>query len=323
MGLCGNDPPDPAKGYAAGINADLNTLPMRRLIEAASLLGDRISVDMPGGRRGAMTEFDFTGLGEADFQRQYADQLTREMLQLQRDLGPQFVAQRLRELEASDPAGASIRRQLWDSISQSSETLTNRPGAEQLQALIMGELEKGGQLDPETEERIGQGVRGGQVARGNFLGNAAVAEEAGTIASASEAQKSQRQQQALAFLTGGMAPEDANYREQQQDLSNLGAFLSGETPTAQFGQLSGAQNGVVPWTSSGPLQGVNANAGWQGVNNQAQLWGAQQQHQQNQVNPWIAGLSGAMQGGSAWASLGGNVRGTTVNGAFANVRSNY
>ena len=35
MGCLGDDPPDPAKGYVGGINADLESLPARRIIEAA------------------------------------------------------------------------------------------------------------------------------------------------------------------------------------------------------------------------------------------------------------------------------------------------
>lgn len=316
----GNSAPDPARGYVAGINADLESLPARRLIEALAILGERGTVNMPG--RGDQV-FDFTGLGEADYQRIYGDRMAQELLQIQRDFGPQYVEQRLRELEASDPQGAAMRRQLWASIKTSSDTLTDRPQAEALQRLVLEDLERAGELNPETEERISQRVLGGQVARGNFLGNAAATEEASALTQASEQQLAQRQQQALAFLTGGLSPEDAAYREQQQDLANIGAFMAGETPTAQFSQLSGAANGAAPFTTSGPLPGVNPNAGWLGVQNQQNQWSLTNQLQQNQVNPWLAGFSGAANGfnvGMNWNLGGGRV---TTDQAVQNIRAAY
>jgi hypothetical protein len=233
------------------------------------------------------------------------------MLDLQRQYGPQFVAQRLRELEASDPAGAAMRRQLWNTIQTSASTTTERPGAEQLQAMILERMDRAGKLDPALEHDVSQQVLGAQTARGNWLGNAAGAQEGKVLASVSEAQRTQAQKEAMAFLTAGLSPQDAAYREQQQDMSNLGSFMAGETPTAQFGQLTGAQNGIVPFSSGGPLPGTNPNAGWQGVQNQLGVYNANKAAENNTVNPWISGVSGAFQGASAWASLGGNFGGST------------
>lgn len=321
MGCFGEDPPDPAKGYVAGINTDLQSLPARRMIEALAMLGERGTVDIPG--RGP-TEFDFTGLGAADYQRQYSDQLVGELLQIQREYGPQYVEQRLKELEAADPQGAAMRRQLWGAIQESAGTLTDRSDAEQLQGMVLDRLNRGAELDPEVEKDISQRVLGSQVARGNYLGNAAANQEAEVLAQAGEQQRAQAQQEAMAFLTGGLSPQDAAYREQQQDLANIGAFLSGETPTAQFGQLSGAQAGVVPFQGGGPLPGTNPNAGWQGVQNQQNAWNINQQAAAGQVNPWVAGLSGAFQGVNTWLSLGGaGGGGVTTQQAINNVRAAY
>lgn len=306
MGCLGDDPPDPAAGYVAGINTDLETLPARRLIESMARLGESGYVDIPGkGGKTTRQFYDFTGLGESDVNRQVADQLTGELLQIQRELGPQFVEQRLRELELSDPAGAAMRRQLWSAIQESSSTMTDRSSNEELQRMILERIDRAGQLDPSVERELSQQVMGGQVARGNYLGNAAANQEAEYLGAASEAQKAQAQSEAMAFLTGGLAPQDAANRETQQDMANLGAFLSGETPTAQFGQLSGAQAGIVPFNTGAPLPGVNANAGWQGVDYANQLYGVQQQAAANTVNPWVAGLSGALQGVNSWLNLGG------------------
>lgn len=312
MGLCGPDQPDPAQGYIAGINADLETLPARRLIEAAAQLGRSITVDIPG--KGPQT-FDFTGLGDADYAAQYGDQLTQQLLALQQELGPQYVEQRLKELEAADPEGAAMRSRLWQNIKSGVEAgPTSRPGNEEMARLIQERLDRGGTLDPSVEHEISQSVLGKQTAMGNYLGNAAGAEEAGALSAASEAQRSEAQQQALAFLTGGLAPEDVAYREGQQNLSNLGAFLSGETPVAQFGQLSGAQSGAAPFQTGGPLPGVNPNAGWAGINNQMGVWNANQQLNNSMVNPWMAGIAGGAQGANLWAAWRGTPQGSAQTG---------
>ena len=305
MGLCGNDQPDPAKGYVAGINADLETLPARRIIEALATLGQSGYVNIPG-KGGGEQFFDFTGLGDADYAREYGDDLTAQLLAIQREMGPQYVEQRLAELEASDPEGAAMRRRLWDNIKTGVEAgPTSRPGNEEMQRLILERLDRAGTLDPETEAEISQQVLGKQTATGNYLGNAAATEEARVLTSASDAQRAAAQQQALAFLTGGLSPDDVAYREGQQNLSNLGAFIAGETPVAQFGQLSGAQAGAAPFTTNGPLPGVNPAAGWQGVNNSMGTWSANQQLNNSQVNPWLAGVAGGAQGLNLWAAWNG------------------
>lgn len=295
MGLCGSDPPDPSRAYAAGIAADLQALPWRRQIDAAAQLGIPVTIDLPG--RGPTT-FDFTGLGTADYQAKYGDQMLQQLLDIQRDYGPAYVEQRLKELEAADPEGAAMRRRLWDAVQQdvTGARAASRPAAEDLQAQILSDLERGGNLSETTAQRVSSGVLGGQVARGNWLGSAPATEEAQALTSASENQASQAQQAALAFLTGGVSPQDVAARREQQGLTNLGAFISGETPTAQFAQLSGAQNGIAPFTSSGPGPTTNPNAGPQGIANANQFWSAQNQLSNSQVNPWIAGLSGAVSG---------------------------
>lgn len=300
MGCLGDDPPDPAKGVVGGIKADLETFPQRRAIEIAAMLGRPVNVQMPG--RGGEQTFDFTGYGDADFAAKYGDQLIGELLQIQRDFGPLYVEQRLAELEAADPEGAGMRRRLWSEISGGIEGgPTDRPDLRALQDRVMADLEGAGTLDPSVSKEISQQVLGGQVARGNYLGNAAASQEAGALVSAGEAQRAQRQAQAMAFLTGALSPDDAAMRERQQGMANLGAFIAGETPVAQFGQLSGAQGGAAPFNGSAPGVGLDPNAGWMGV--QQQL--ARYEAQGNQVNPWIAGLAGGIQGLSTYAALGG------------------
>ena len=64
---------------------------------------------------------------------------------------------------------------------------------------------------------------------------------------ASEDTAARCKQAALAFLTSGATPEDVAYRREEQAFANLGSFAVGESPIAQFGQLSGAGEGAVPF----------------------------------------------------------------------------
>lgn len=319
MGCCGEQPdiPDPSVGYAAGILADLESLPMRRRIEAAAQLG----IPVEWLQNGRTRQADFTGLGETQQQREYADQMAQQLLSLQRDLGPQFVQQRLEELQRSDPEGFAMRRDLWDRI----RTQVNdgggavNPAAAALQEELLSDLQRGGRLPDSVATRVSQEVLGGQVARGNWLGNAPGQQEAGAVAGASEAWKNDRQQAALQFLTSGVSPDDAAQRRDQQGLNNVGSFISGETPQAQFGQVSGAQAGAVPWNNGGvQLPGTNPNAGAQGINFANGLYAGRVDWRNQQVSPWVAGLSGAFQGANLWQNLGGGQRNPQSFGAVQN-----
>jgi hypothetical protein len=181
----------------------------------------------------------------------------------------------------------------------------DRPLAEDLQASIVQELTNAGRLDARELQEVQQAVRGGQVRRGNYLGNAATAQEAGAVVRAGETKRDQQQQQALGFLGSGVTPEDVQYRRLQQSMANLGAFYSGQTPTAQFRQLSAAGTGAAPFIGGGPgTVRTNPNAGQQGVQNALQIYQGNVNWAQQQVNPWVAGLSTGINILGTGASLG-------------------
>lgn len=314
MGGDAPDVPDYEQAAREGVYADLETYPLRYLTEAASRMGGKVVID---GK-----EYDFTGLGDADNARVMSDKMAQVLLDLQRDLGPNVIKQRLEELKAADPQGYAARQQLFERILKSVEAQPDRPLAADLQTSIVGELQNAGRLDRRMLDQVQQSVRGGQVRRGNYLGSAATAQEAGGVVNASESLRDSQQQQALGFLGSGVTPEDVEYRRIQQSLGNLGAFISGETPTAQFGQLSGAGNAAVPFTSGGAnTQTTNPNAAAQGMSWANQIYSGNVNWQQNQVNPWIAGLNfGAGAMGTA-ANLGWGTStapaGTTTSGGYS------
>lgn len=284
MGMDSPEIPDYEQAAREGVYADLETFPLRYLTEAAAKMGNKITID---GKT-----YDFTGLGTADNARVMSDKMAQTLLDLQRDLGPEFIKQRLEELKAADPQGYAARQQLFDRILKSIEATPDRPLAAELQASIVGELQNAGRLDRRMLDQVQGAVRGGQVARGNYLGNAATAEEAAGVVAASEGLRDQQQQTGLGFLSSGVTPEDVEYRRIQQSLANLGAYIGGETPTAQFQQLSGAANAAVPFVSGGPnTQTTNPNAGAQGMNWANQVYSGNVNWAQNQVSPWVAGLN--------------------------------
>jgi len=289
--------PDYEEAARQGVYADLEQYPLRYLTEAAAKMGGKFTLD---GK-----EYDFTGLGEADTAAVMSDQMASTLLDLQRDLGPQFIKQRIEELKLSDPEGFAARKDLFDRIMAGVDASPDRPMAEDLQNSIVGELQNAGRLDRGMLDEVQQSVRGGQVGRGNYLGNAAVSEEAGAVVGASESLRDAQQQQALGFLNSGVTPEDVEYRRIQQNLSNLGAFVEGTTPTSQFKSLSNAGNGAVPFIGGGyNPAATNPNAGGQGVNNALNIYSGKVNWSANQVNPWVAGITTAASTYGAASNLG-------------------
>jgi hypothetical protein len=289
--------PDYDEAARQGVYADLETYPMRYLTEAAAKLGGKVTIN---GK-----EYDFTGLGEADNAAVMSDQMAQALLDIQRNFGPEYIAQRIEQLKQADPQGYQARKDLFDKIMASAEAAPDRPMAEELQASIVNELTNAGKLDARQLQQVQQAVRGGQVARGNFLGTAATAQEGAAAVQAGESLRDQQQSQALGFLNSGVTPEDVEYRRLQQSMANLGAFIGGETPQAQFANLSGAGTGAAPFVGGGyNSTTTNPNAGATGINWAQNIYSGQNNWAQQQVNPYMAGISMAAGAGNAVVNLG-------------------
>lgn len=281
--------PDPNAAAVAGAQADLELFPFQYQINSLAKMGGK-------GRINGV-DYDFTGLGDADVSAAMSDKMAQTMLELQQQYGPEFVKQRLAELKAADPIGYAARQQLFDRIMADAEANPNRPMNQALQDAVQGELSKAGKLDARQIQEVQQGVRGKQIGRGIILGNAAASEEANALVQASEGLRDQRQQQAAGFLSSGVSPEDVQYRNIQQALSNLGAFTNGTTPTAQFGAVSSASNGATPvWTGSQNTASTNPNATVQGMQDAMSLYSANMNWANSQINPWLAGIAGGASG---------------------------
>jgi len=330
---CGKTPstPDYGKAAAAGVMADLANYPSTYLINAAASTGGKTTI---GGK-----EYDFTGLGNADTAAKVSDQMAQTLLDIQREHSGAQIAQRLKELQVADPKGYAARQQLFDSIMASVQAQPDRPLAQSLQDKVLAELKLGGELDKRGREQVQGQVRGGQIKRGIMLGNAPAEQEAAAMVSAADLIRSQRQTGATDFLASGVSPEDVAYRRMQQNLSNLGSFVNGVTPTAQFRNLSGAQNLATP-IAAAPINPAtfSTNAGELGLSNAAAIYSGQVNWANSQVNPWMAGISTGVSAGNvanAWGagktttpansnvSAWGAPKGTTYNAAADTYQAPY
>lgn len=298
MGKSAPKIPDVGKAAVAGIQADSELQPFKYLIEAASAMGKPVVID---GKT-----YDFTGLGNADTARVVSDKMAQTLLDLQREKSPQIIAQRIEELKAADPQGYAARKTLFDRIVADARANPDRPLANDLQQQMQDELAKGvGFSDAKQAEQVREASRGGAVQRGIFLGNAPTAQEAKDVVRAGESLRNTREQAALDMLQSGIAPEDVAYRRMQQSLGNLASFQNGQTPTAQFGQVSGAANGPVQLTGQSPSGNqFNPNAAGQGMNHALGVYQGQVDWSNSQVNPWLAGAATTNYAGGALNQMG-------------------
>ncbi len=306
MGCCTPDiptPEDPSTAYIQGMEGDLQNSPFVRAVMAASSAGKPVTIDG--------VTYDFTDLGDADYQAKYNREMAKAALALQQKYGPAIIEERNRELKLSDPEGYQAKMDLFDRIMNRVNSPQAVPEENQrLQDQVLTNLSRGTTLDDQTRREVEQRVRGGLVARGTDLGPAAGYEEAGAVQQAGEAQRDEAQRQAGQFLASGASPEDFTYRQQQQDIADLAAFLSGQSPLAQFSDVSSAGNGAVPFQATAPLpSSQNPTAGVQGIQQAQQIYGIQSQSAQRNVNPYLAGAGLGLQAFGAWKAWGG---GTTT-----------
>lgn len=292
---------DPAQSAIAGAREDIANFPFRYQIEAAAKKGEKYTDPVTG------KVYDFTGLGDADNAGVISDKMAQTLLDIQKGYGAEFVKQRVEDLKRSDPTGYAARKQFFDKVMADADAHPDRPLAENLQSQVKDMLSRGGKLDNRQLEQVQEGVRGKQVKSGIYLGNAPAVEESTAVVNAGEQQRTNRQNQSLDFLKSGISPDDVEYRRIQQTLSNLGNFVSGTSPIAEFGSLSGAQGGAAPFTTTGGVnQQTNPNAALQGQQNAQQIYGQQVNFANSQANPWMAGVSTGVSALSAAANLGYN-----------------
>jgi hypothetical protein len=285
MGLYSADQPDPpsiAGANEAGVWANLETVGIQKLIANAAKFGKSVDVKVPifdaeGNKTGFKdVTYDFKGYSDAD--------ATREEMEFGSEAAD-FMAKSM--LEIQQKYGKDFVKQRIEELKAADPT-----GYEVRQMLgeaAKEDLARGTELSPDMARQVTQQERAAQSARGNIFGSAPAAAEA-------------------------MSLGDAGFRMRQQRLANAASFLSGTTPVAQFGQISGAQAGASPFNPMGIQAGigVNPNAGAQGQQwamntyNQQMNFAANQQPIGSQLLGMAAGIGGQALGGWAYGKgLGG------------------
>jgi hypothetical protein len=284
MGFYSPDMPDApsiAGANEAGVWADLETLGVRKLIANASKFGKSVDIKVPvfdkdGKKTGSKdVTYDFKGYSDAD--------TTRADMEFGGEAAD-FMAKTM--LDVQQRYGKDFVKQRLEELKAADPT--GYEVREMLGESAKADLARGTELSPEMARQVTQQERAAQSARGNIYGSAPAAAEAMTLG-------------------------DAGFRMRQQRLANAASFLSGSTPVAQFGQISGAQAGASPFNPMGVQAGigVNPNAGAQGQQfamntyNQKMNFAAQQQPIGSQLLGMGAGMLGqGISGHFAGKALG-------------------
>ena len=268
MGLYSSKPPKPPDYGAAhreGIEADIESLPIRKLIEAAARQGTKVTyTDMDGKEQ----TVDFTGFGDTDMSRkdlefaeESADRMAQAMLSVQEKYGADFVKQRLKELELADPQFRKVRDALGEAA--------------------LEDVESGYKLAPGMREEVQQATSAAQYARGNVFGAAPAAEEAFEVGNAAFRLRQQRLANAASYLSGATP------------VAQFGQIAGAQQGAAGFNPM-GVRSGIGLDPNAGARSlGLAANV----YNNQFQDY-MQQSSMAGDMLGAVAGLGmGAMTGG--------------------------
>lgn len=247
---------------------------------------------------------DFTGYGDADVQAKIADQVAAQYRDLSDKYGLQYVAEAKKQLEQADPEGTQARKLMLDIIQQQIADEPQRPVADTLDRQVGEELTAGNRMARDAAGTLASATAAANASRGDALKTSLLQAQMESGA-AGQARADAARQKSLGWLTSGATPEDTAYRREQQNLANLSAFGSGQTPVTQFGQLSGAQQGATPMRTGAALPTVNPNATQAATQFGLNNWQTRVQSELSQTPSWLTGMTGALNMGQVIAAGSG------------------
>lgn len=328
--------PNMAAANREAVLAQAETFPLLRQIEAASRLGRQITYTDP--RTGKQVTQDFRGMSDIDVTREVAramsemaPELTQKQLDLAKQYGSEFAAQRRRELETADPERYKLYDQfLRDIQSGKAAVETTTPTAPEyervatpeamrdtgmtasmradLEKQVAGELAQAGSLPPGLQRATEQALRARGAATGNILGNAAALREALGVSQAIQQSDAQRRAQALGLLQSGQSTSDTANRMAQQSFQNILAATGQRNQAAQqtfAGQMAAQQQRTAGQQQN--IANIQSALGLQPIVSQAaQLGGLQQGASPFSQPQYIQGMQQAgpgqmLQAGSQFA----------------------
>jgi hypothetical protein len=256
------------------------------------------TVDVPAGPK----EFDFTGYGAADADAAVARQMAQVTLDIQQKYGVDLAKAQAEQAKLADPEGYAAREKMNELIQGQINRTPDRSIATELDRQVGEQLSAGRGLTGDSSQMLDEAVREALAQRGGPSSVGADWADPLTMGFAGEARRAAGTDKALSWLGSGMTPQDADYRENQQNMSNLSALVNGRTPQSQFSSLSAP--GAAPLTMGQPLSQMPNNA-HAGASNAINQYNAEVNQATNTVNPWMAGLSGLLSVGNTWASAKG------------------
>ena len=227
---------------------------------------------------------DFTGFGEADVQGKIAEDYADLMIELGDKYGLQFVEEARKQLELSDPEGMAAREKMGQMIEQQADETPERPVADLIDQQVGEQLEAGNRLDAMSRDVLDASLQDALRARGQ-TGSVDQFAQPMETGLAGDARRQAGIQKALGWLSSGATPEDVQFRREQQNLANMGAYIGGRTPQAEFANLSGAQQGATPMRGGSQLPTMNQNAGQSSQQAALNDWQTQMGYAANQANP--------------------------------------
>lgn len=236
-------------------------------------------------------QFDFTGYGTADIEGKKARDQADLEIQLGKKYGVDFATQNRLLAEQADPLGTAARAKEYELMQQEQPV---SPLAGQLNDQILAQVKAGRGLDPMSQALMEKSLAEANAARGGGLSAGDVTQSLSTGASG-EARAQAAAAKGSQFLASGQTPEDIAFRRGQQQISNLGAFVAGQTPESQFGNISRSGTGATPTNpgqanatmpnNAGTVGNAFSNSAYQANVNQAQ-----------QTPSWLTGLSSLLSG---------------------------
>jgi len=235
-------------------------------------------------------------------QREYLPQYNQMLLDLERELAPQWydLQQTEREREAKSVS------ELAPLIRGSTDTPEMAAMRAELGRQIAGELQSGMAMDPEMQREIEQGVRAAQSARGVVRGTAPVATEALIKGSAAANLRKARQQAAQQFITFQNQTQVDPWAAVTGRQMNPN-YAQGQAPQPQFARLNQMLPGLLDATSQRNAQQyqLNYNAAQANASRKSGLGGAIGGLLGAGIGAFVPGGAGILPGMQIGSSLGG------------------
>jgi len=289
-------------GFTTKTDKDGNTIYLNKKGNQVTL-AQAVNINKPVDKSQAVA--DFSGHSVADTQGQIQQQLAAGGLANAQEFDPQFIASALEQEKELNPQKVAAREALYNTIQQQIKNPPVSPVSNEMERQVGERLTAGSGLTPEEQAMLDKSV--------NALGASGITGTSGntpnigntlTTGFGGEERALENARAGTRWMASGLSPEDIAKKASEQNIANLSAYYSGQTPESQFSSLGGAQSGPSPNTSVNPhLPQLPNNLAEVATGSAINQYGMDVNNSLNTVNPWAAGLSAALHlGGTAFGA---------------------